>query len=232
MTAEREFTELSEFLHYLATEKHDGERLPSLVDLSRQLKVSTATLREQLEVARTLGVVEVRPKTGIRRLAYRFTPAVLKSLTYAAAIDGPYFFHAFSDLRWHIETSYFHQAVSLLTEEDFGRLHALVDSAFDKLRGRPIQIPHSEHKELHLSIYRRLNNPFVTGILEAYWEAYESVGLDVYSDLSYLNNVWAYHQRIVEAICRSDIQAAYNALVEHTQLLSQRTIKPISRQFE
>lgn len=232
MTVERESTELSEFLRYLAREKQDGERLPSLVDLSRHLKVSTATLREQLEVARTLGVVEVRPKTGIRRLAYRFTPAVLKSLSYAAAIDGPYFFQAFSDLRWHIETSYFHQAVSLLNESDHARLQTLIEQAFEKLRGRSVQIPHSEHKELHLSIYRRLNNPFVTGILEAYWEAYESVGLDVYNDLSYLNNVWAYHQRMVEAICRGDTQAAYQALIEHTQLLSQRTTKPSSRQFE
>ena len=222
MTIEREFTELSEFLQFLAKEKTDGDRLPSLAVLSQQLGVSTATLREQLEVARALGVVDVRPKTGIRRRPYQFTPAVLKSLAYAAAIDHDYFFHAFSDLRNHIEAAYFLQAVSLLTEEDHIQLRDLCRLAQQKLEGQPIQIPHDEHRALHLSIYCRLNNPFVTGILEAYWEAYEAIGLNRYSDISYLQNVWEHHRRMVEAICSGDAAAGHKILIEHTDLLQHR----------
>ncbi len=222
MTTEREFTELSEFLQYLARENADGDRLPSLVDLSAQLGVSIATLREQLEVARALGLVEVRPKKGIRRQPYQFTPAVLKSLSYATAIEPDNFFHAFSDLRTHIESAYWHEAVRSLTSEDHALLRGLVAQAMEKLEGQPIQIPHGEHRELHLSIYRRLNNPFVTGILEAYWEAYEAVGLNLYTDISYLQTVWEYHRQMVEAICRGDYDAGYHALIEHTDLIQQR----------
>ena len=80
MLRERNVLEQSAFLQYL-TERTDaeGDRLPPLSELSQQLGVSIASLREQLEVARTLGVVEVRPKVGIRRLPYRFKPAVLTS---------------------------------------------------------------------------------------------------------------------------------------------------------
>lgn len=224
--------DLSEFLRYLSQHQQDGGRLPSLSRLSEELGISVATLREQLEVARALGLVDVRPKTGIRKLAYTFKPAVIKSLSYAAALEPGYFFHAFSDLRNHIESAYFHQAVQLLTNEDHAELHSLVQRANEKLSGAPIQIPHGEHRELHLLIYRRLNNPFVSGILEAYWEAYEAVGLDVYTDLTYLHTVWAYHQRMVEAICAGNSSEGYRALMEHTDLLSQRVITVKRQNFE
>jgi DNA-binding FadR family transcriptional regulator len=229
MAIERANPDLNEFLRYLASTKDDGDRLPSLSALSQQLGISVATLREQLEVARALGLVEVRPKTGIRRLTYTFTPAVLKSLTYAATLDPGYFFHAFSDLRTHIETAFWYQAVSLLTNADHVLLHSLIDQAMVKLSGSPTHIPHSEHRELHLSIYKRLENPFVTGILEAYWEAYEAIGLNLYTDIAYLQKVWAYHRRMVEAICAGNAEAGYQALIEHTDLLFQRA-NPIPRQ--
>lgn len=223
MTTEREFFELSEFMQYLANQSADNDRLPSLMDLSKQLGISIATLREQMEVARALGLVEVRPKKGIRRQPYQFKPAVLKSLSYAAAIDPGYFFRAFSDLRTHVEAAYWEQAVSLLTSEDHARLRSLIDQAYDKLNGQPIQIPQAEHRELHLTIYGRLNNPFVTGLLEAYWDAYVAVGLNMYNDISYLKTVWDYHRRMVDAICRGDNEAGYHALIEHTDLLQRRS---------
>lgn len=224
MTTEREFTELSEFMQYLARENSDGDKLPSLSTLSQQLGVSVATLREQLEVARALGLVEVRPKTGIRRLPYQFKPAVLKSLSYAASIDPANFFRSFADMRVHLEEVYWEQAVLLLTPEDHAYLRDLISEAFVKLNGHPIQIPHMEHRELHLCIYRRLNNPFVSGILEAYWDAYEAFGLNLYTDISYLQTVWDYHRKMVDAICKGDLSAGYLALTEHTDLLQQRAL--------
>lgn len=222
---------LSEFMKYLASmdsAEGSSDRLPPLADMSRELRISIASLREQLEVARALGLVEVRPKTGIRRLPYTFLPAVRQSLTYSLAINSTNFKH-YSDLRNHIETAYWYEAVSLLTAEDHQLLRDLVVRAKQKLRGRPVQIPHFEHRELHLSIYRRLDNPFVTGILEAYWEVYEAVGLDVYTDYGYLEKVWQYHERMVEAICAGDYKAGFQSLTEHTDLLYQRS-RPVSRQ--
>jgi DNA-binding FadR family transcriptional regulator len=222
MSIEKDGLELSEFLRYLSQFQEDDGRLPALSKLSKELKISVATLREQLEVARALGLVDVRPKTGIRKLNYTFKPAVMKSLSYAAALEPSYFFQAFSDLRTHIESAYWYQAVQQLTPEDHSALCELIERATDKLSGSPIQIPHGEHRELHLLIYRRLDNPFVSGILEAYWEAYEAVGLNLYTDISYLQTVWAYHRRMVEAICAGNSSEGYHALMEHTDLLLQR----------
>lgn len=196
----------------------DPERAPSLSELSRQTGVSISTLREQLEAAKRLGFVEVRPRTGIRRLPYSFTPAVRESLSYAIARDRANF-DAFADLRNHVEACYWHSAVRLLTDKDKQALKKLVASAWEKLEGNPIQLPHREHRELHLLIFRRLENPFVLGLLEAYWDAYEEVGYSRYHGLEYLRKVWEYHQRMVDAICADDYDLGYTELLQHMDLI-------------
>ena len=189
--------------------------------LSKELGVSVARLREQLEVAKALGLVEVRPRTGIRRLPYSFLPAIWPSLAYAIAED-PQQFVTFSDLRIHVEKAYWEQAVAVLTTEDHDYLQSLIDQAWQKLHGNPIRIPHAEHRELHLAIFRKLNNPFVSGILEAYWEAYVAIGLSVYTDYNYLEKVWGYHQKMLDAIKAGNPAQGFTALSEHFELLYER----------
>jgi DNA-binding FadR family transcriptional regulator len=218
----------SEFMRYLAAHPQAKEQLPALTSLSAELGVSVASLREQLEVARALGLVEVKPRTGIRRLPYTFLPAVRRSLDYAMALEETNF-QLFADLRKHVEAAYWHEAAAKLTDEDKTRLQGLIEKAWSKLDGYPIQIPHDEHKQLHLAIYCRLENPFVCGILEAYWEAYEAIGLNVFTDYNYLREVWGYHQKMVDSICNGDYDFGYKALNEHvdllTDLLDQRPVR-------
>jgi len=222
MLREQTFPEISEFMRYLANNPEAERGLPPLKDLSEELGISVASLREQLEVARALGLVEVRPRLGMKRRDYSFTPAVRQSLRYALALNDDNF-RKFSELRNHVETAFWYEAVEKLTDEDKQELRSLVKRATEKLHRNPIQVPHEEHRNLHLLIYSRLENPFVTGILEAYWDSYEAVGLNVFvGDLHYLLQVWDYHSKITEAICSGDVKSGYDALVAHTDLLFQR----------
>jgi DNA-binding FadR family transcriptional regulator len=221
---ERASPEISEFLRYLASHPEAENSLPSLSELSRELGISIAGLREQLEVARALGLVEVRPRTGTKRLAYSFAPAVKQSLAYALALNQGYF-QKYSELRTHIENAYWDEAVALLTEDDKRELQNIITCAFDKLRGNPAQVPHEEHRKLHLLIYGRLDNPFVTGLLEAYWEAYESIGLNMYAGgMDYLEKVWGYHKTMVQSICNGNYAAGRKALVTHIDLFAHRPL--------
>ena len=222
ITRDRTSPQISEFLRYLASHQEAEGSLPSLNDLSQQLGISVAGLREQLEVARALGMVDVRPRTGTRRLAYSFAPAVKQSLVYALALDQSHF-EKYSELRNHIEAAYWDEAVVLLTNEDRNELQTIIKRAFEKLRGSPVQVPHEEHRRLHLLIYSRLNNPFVTGLLEAYWEAYEAVGLNMYAGgMDYLEEVWGYHKTMVQSICDKNYTAGRKALITHIDLLANR----------
>lgn len=213
----RHDSDLLNFISENAQTLPDG-KLPSLEELSTRLKISTGKLREQLEVARSLGIVEVRPRTGIRLTEYAFGPAVKFSLLYALSTDHT-LFESFSELRNHVESAFFHEAIERLTADDHLALQTLMQQAWDKLEGDPIRIPHAEHRALHLTIFSRLNNPFVRGILEAYWDAYEAEGLSVFSDLEYLNDVWRYHDGIVKAIIRKDGSEGHKLLVQHSKLI-------------
>jgi DNA-binding FadR family transcriptional regulator len=198
-----------------------GTRLPPINELAIILGISSGKLREQLEVARELGLVDVRPKTGIRVRGFEFFPTVRTGLRFALALDRSYF-EQYSRLRNQVEASFWHEAVELLLADDKAYLQELMDRAWSKLRGDPVQLPHDEHRELHLTIYSRLNNAFVLGLLEAYWDAYEAVGLDRYEDYTYLREVWTYHGRMIDAIHNAEFDEGYQALVEHTALLRTR----------
>jgi len=215
----------SDLLNYII--KHGfqpGDRLPTISELQDpdNLGISVSKVREQLEVARALGLVEVRSKTGTRLKDYSFTPAVRLSLFYALATDL-HNFEQFSALRTHIEVAFWHEACQLLTDADKDELRGYIEAAWGKLNAPRIRIPNDEHRAFHLTIFRHLDNVFVKGLLEAYWDAYAAVELNVYAELTYHREVWEYHQRILDAICTGDFDAAQEAYIQHTRLLHYAT---------
>src|SRR5260221_1680183 len=108
----------SDFLNYIvAHHLRAGEQLPALTELSHELDINVGKLREQLEVARSLGLVEVRPRTGIRVKDYDFLPAIRLSLLFALAMDKMHF-EEYTEVRNHIEISFWHEAAAKLTIDD------------------------------------------------------------------------------------------------------------------
>ena len=214
----------SDFLKYLVTHHvSPGAQLPALTEIGSEMGVSVGKLREQLAVARSMGVVSVRPRLGIQREPFDFSEAVLPSLLFGMA-TGEAQFAQFSRLRRGIETAFWDEAVVLLTDADKQALRRLVAEAWDKLRGDPIHVPNGEHRQLHLAIFSRLDNPFVQGLLTAYWDAYEASELTRFVRYQYWVEVWTYHDRIVEAICCGDYDAGRQLLIEHFSLLPERPV--------
>jgi DNA-binding FadR family transcriptional regulator len=212
-----------DLINYLSCVSRDTEQavngeIPALKDISESHGISIAKLREQLSVARSLGFVDVQPRTGIRLLPYSFSPAVRQSLSYALSLDRAYFAD-FSDLRRHIEANYWFEAVEKLGADDLERLDQLVRAAQVKLDSTPPRLPHQEHRDFHLTIFGRLENVFVVGLLEAYWDAYEAVGLSQFTELTYLKDVWRYHRLIVDALRRKEYDEGYQLLLEHMDLI-------------
>ncbi len=211
----------SELLDYMIRAGFQpGDRLPTINELQEDehLGVSISKVREQLEVARALGLVEVKSKTGMRMKAYSFTPAVRLSLFFALAQDQ-HNFELFGEVRNHIEVAFWNEACERLLDEDKQVMRECLEKANAKLNGKPVRIPNEEHRTFHLTVFRRLDNPFVMGILEAYWDAYNAVELSRYADYSYLQQVWNYHEQIFEAICLGEYERAKSLFVDHTNLI-------------
>ena len=210
----------SDFLNFIISQGYQpGDRLPSIQELTADthLDMSANKVREQLEVARQMGWVEVRSKRGTRVKEYDFTPAVRLSALYAMARGEK--FESFASLRNHVETAYWQEACALLSEDDIDVMRGCIDSANKKLDSPPIHIPNPEHRLFHLTVFKNLDNTFVLGILEAYWDLYEEVGINRYMDYSYLRKVWDYHSLILQLIRGGQFEEARRAFVEHTRLL-------------
>ena len=142
------------------------------------------------------------------------------------------YFKQYASLRNHLEASYWLEAVRLLTDQDKDDLRTLLGQAMGKLERNPVQIPHREHRKLHLTIYKRLENTFVMGIFESYWDLYEAMGFDVFADYQYLKYIWQYHEQMVNAICEGRYEQGFDALINHKDLLYQRPSPQSRQKFE
>lgn len=209
----------SRFLNYLIEKQiSPGDKLPPLSEIGDDLGISVGKLREQLEVARMLGLVTVRPRVGIQRQAFKFAPAVLQAVLFGLATREATF-EQYSQLRRAVEMSFWEEAVVLLTPEDKEELKQIVNQAWQRLRGEPVHVPNGEHRQLHLKIFCRLQNPFVQGVLSAYWDAYEASELTRFMQYQYWMDVWQYHEEIVEALHKNEFERGRQLLIEHFELL-------------
>ena len=121
-----------------------------------------------------------------------------------------------------VAVGFWEEAVGKLTEEDKQELQHILEHAEQKLKASRTEIPHKEHRDLHLLIFRRLGNTFVQGLLKAYWDTYEAVGMHRYFDYSYYEKIWAGHRKMVEAIVAGKLEEGKQAMTEHFVLLENR----------
>ena len=215
----------SDFIAYIVEHQvQPGDKLPSLQDISKEIGISVGKLREQLEVARTLGIVSVRPRRGTIRLPYDFAPAVQATLSFGLETKAVTF-NQFNKLRQALETQFWDEAVTLLTDEDKAELKEIISKAWSRLNGSPSHAPSKEHRQFHLKIFSRLNNPFVQGLLSTYWEAYADSQITRLMGYDYWVQVWGYHDRITDALVAEQFAEGRKLLLEHFDLLPENPMQ-------
>ena len=192
-------TDKTPLLSYLAEAIKKDQTIPSIAELSSILGVSIASVREQLEVARQLGFVEVRPRTGIQVKPFSLNPLISLGLSYGQHVE-PQILADYSNLRTHLELSYWDEAVKVLTEDQFEYMQFLVDVAFRKLMRKPAIIPEEEQSEFHLTIFRPLANRVLNNLLEVYWEMKVSYSGKFFTDMDDMLSSWSKRQALVEAL--------------------------------
>lgn len=201
----------------------EGEevKLPPMDELAEEMGISRGKLREEMVVAQAYGAVEMRPGDGTYVRPFDFYTAIRTLVLYGTAYDWKNFDHLYR-LRVQLEIAFWEEAVQNLTEEDREELARILEQSERKLRGTPVEIPHKGHRDFHLLIFRRLDNKFVQGLLRAYWDAYEAVGLHRYFDLSYYEKMWANHGAIAKAINAGQYGRGREILTQHFTLLENR----------
>ena len=83
----------SAILDYIVQHRlQPGDYLPTIPQLSQELGVSVSKIREELAAARTLGLVETRPRAGTQVQPFDFTPAASLSAIYALSLNRQHFY--------------------------------------------------------------------------------------------------------------------------------------------
>ena len=78
----------STFIVYLLSIEQSGKNnIPSIKKISQELGLSIPCVREQMELAKNLGLIKVQPRKGISILPYDFSPAVVKSLGFKSQVQ-------------------------------------------------------------------------------------------------------------------------------------------------
>ena len=222
---------LSPVLKFIANATRQDEPIPSISELSPQLGISTASVREQLEVPKELGFVEVRTRTGIQKNKFCLTGPLTLSMTYGMRVD-PEVFQEYASIRRQLEIVYWYEACSLLEKSHIQELQELVERANWKINQNPVVIPMLEHRKFHLTIYRPLNNRVLNSVLETYWDLYEDSRIYFYRNHEYLESVWSYHRQMLEAIASKAYEKGYEALVTHFDLMKTYKKADLRQRFE
>ncbi len=223
--------ELSPVLKYIADATRQDEPIPSISELSTQLGISTASVREQLEVPKELGFVEVRTRTGIQTHDFCLRHPLTLSMTYGLRVD-PELFQEYASLRRQLEVAYWYEACALLEKSHIQELQILEERANWKINQNPVMLPTIEHRKFHLTIYRPLNNRVLNSVLETYWDLYEASGINFFRNHEYLETVWSYHRQILEAIASKAYEKGYEALVTHFDLMKTYKKADLRQRFE
>jgi DNA-binding FadR family transcriptional regulator len=223
--------ELSPVLKFIADATRQDEPIPSISELSSQLGISTASVREQLEVPKELGFVEVRTRTGIQRHEFCLTRPLTLSMTYGLRVD-PGLFQEYASVRRQLEIAYWYEACALLGKSQIEELQTLEERANWKINQSPVVIPTAEHRNFHLAIYRPLNNRVLNSVLETYWDLYEASRIQYYRNHEYLESVWSYHRQMLDAIASKAYEKGYEALVTHFDLIKTFKKADLRQRFE
>ena len=223
--------ELSPVLKFIADATRQDEPIPSISELSSQLGISTASVREQLEVPKELGFVEVRTRTGIQKHEFCLTRPLTLSMTYGLRVD-PELFQEYASVRRQLEIAYWYEACALLGKSQIEELQTLEERANWKINQSPVVIPTPEHRSFHLAIYRPLNNRVLNSVLETYWDLYEASRIQYYRNHEYLESVWSYHRQMLDAITSKAYEKGYEALVTHFDLIKTFKKADLRQRFE
>ncbi len=224
-------TELSPVLKFIADATRQDEPIPSISELSSQLGISTASVREQLEVPKELGFIEVRTRTGIQKHDFCLTRPLSLSMSYGLRVD-PELFQEYASLRRQLEIAYWYEACSLLEKSQIEELRSLEEKANWKINQNPVVIPTPEHRNFHLTIYRPLNNRVLNSVLETYWDLYETSRIQYYRNQEYLESVWNYHRQMLDAIVSKAYEKGFEALVTHFELIKTVKKADLRQRFE
>lgn len=187
-----------------------GDVVPPELELASELKVGRPALREALGALEAIGIVQSRQ--GARRTLGTFDMgAVIRTLTIGIVPDL-HGLRSLLEVRRVLEIGFFPQAAVKLTPKEIAHLRSLTDTMQEKASRGEVFV--AEDQAFHVAIYQRVDNPILSGLLEAFWELFDHMGAETRTGTN-LPATAASHARIVDALAAGELALAVHHLNSH-----------------
>lgn len=205
--------------YILANNLRPGDPLPGEVQMSRELGVSRAMVREALRALESVGVIHLRRGEGRFVSAFNMTP-VVDSLRYSMLFDNEDV-RDLIEIRERIETAFIGDAIANMNEATIAELQRLVAEMESKTQGREPYL--AEDLAFHRAIYDVVENRLLMKLLDAFFEVQRNLvqrnpTLPVGKDFIHTGN----HAAILEAIIERNPEHARQSIAEHFARLHSR----------
>jgi GntR family galactonate operon transcriptional repressor len=189
-----------------------GNMLPTEMELSQELNVSRNVVREAVKVLASKGLVEVRPKTGMRirpRSNWNLFDPDLLAWTFEVGPDEK-FFRDLYDLRSIIEPAAAARAALRATDDEITELQEWYRQMEMATENRDAHI--QADAKFHATIIAACHNELLQQINSTYWIALESTFRFTTQIPGGLVATLPVHKAILEAIRRHDPIGARTAV--------------------
>jgi GntR family transcriptional regulator, transcriptional repressor for pyruvate dehydrogenase complex len=187
-----------------------GERLPAERELTRRFEVSRGTLRKALGELDRLGVVEIKPNSGVyvrhvspRRLPAELLPPDFKQVSMDDVVDA----------RLAIELAACRAACEKRSRADLDRLAGLIERMADDLDDLPAFL--ESDLAFHQTLVEASGNTVLVTAFAAIYEYHRFSS--VYSSNRPGDQKLALdsHRRLLDALVDRNVRQAENALTDH-----------------
>lgn len=193
-----------------------GDLLPAEAELSRQLGISRASLREAMRSLQALGIVETRHGAG----------TFVGRFSFGLMTDGMAFQIGRSQagetvsreliemlaVREVLETSIVSRLVHHYTQEDIDALYQAA-AEMEQLADRSELFTEVDWR-FHELLYRPAENQWLTQLLQSFWTVFYRVR-DTPPQSLHLVATARHHREVVDAIVARDAAAAARAMTRH-----------------
>lgn len=200
---------VAEVAHRLLASYREAEWLPAERVLSEQLGVSRSTLREAVKRLEIQGLLEVRHGVGVRVIDQPHAPVGATLLRELPDADER--MRQFSEARILLEPEIAARAAERITPAQILELR----SVHDRLGGAS---DYDEAVDADLAFHRllaALAGNRVLSLMLASIGSVEEESRRVTLQRVGLAQALAQHERVLEAVCRQDVEGARRAMLEH-----------------
>jgi GntR family transcriptional regulator, galactonate operon transcriptional repressor len=205
-----------------------GNALPTEMELSQELNVSRNVVREAVKVLASKGLVEVRPKTGMRirpRSDWNLFDPDLLAWQFEVGPDEK-FFRDLYDLRSIIEPASAARAALRATHDEIAKLRECYRQMAIAAEDRDAHI--RADAQFHATIIAACHNELLEQINSTYWIALESAFRFTTQIQGGMAATLPVHKAILDAISRRDPIGARTA-VEQLMVEAVRDINYVMR---